>query len=513
MSALKEPIPAPEAHAAQEGAAAAGVPSVSSTPVSTALLPYQVRWITDKSPLRLWEKSRRIGASYTLALEAVLSGMETGGSNTYYLSYNKDMTRQFIKDAAYWCRRLEVSARQLEEQIITNDKKDITVYRIVFASGAEIAALPSVEYSLRSKQGDVILDEAAFVDDFEGVKKAALALLIWGGRFSILSTHNGEDNPFHLFIKKIRSGTEKDWTLHRTTFDQAVEQGLYRKICEVQKRVWTREGERAFCASIYDIYKDNADEELRCIPLKAGMRYFPRLLLERCAGEASVIVRERFADSFVHEKKGKKEAAIKKLFAHQIRPTLQGITGAAYFGFDFARSGDLSVLWLCEKKEETLESRLILELRNCPFDEQYQLLTLIIAEVATLVQGKCDARGNGQMLAEKLSLAFPGICEQVMISAGWYARVMPQVKNMLEEKSCTIPSDEYLFADFSVVQLVNGIPKIGGRTSEGYTGSARHGDGAVAFALCVDALLEDGEAAAPYGAETHPIDASMFRGY
>ena len=59
MRALNESISAPKA---QEGTAA---------PVSAELLPYQVHWITDKNPLRLWEKSRRIGASYTLALEAV----------------------------------------------------------------------------------------------------------------------------------------------------------------------------------------------------------------------------------------------------------------------------------------------------------------------------------------------------------------------------------------------------------------------------------------------------------
>ena len=124
-----------------------------------------------------------------------------------------------------------------------------------------------------------------------------------------------------------------------------------------------------------------------------------------------------------------------------------------------------------------------------------------------------DSRGNGQMIAEKLSLEFPGFCDQVMISSGWYARVMPQVKSLLEEKGCLIPSDDYLFSDFSTVQLVNGIAKITERIREGTTGTARHGDGAVAFALCVDALLEEGQSAAPYVAETHPSDASMFKGY
>ncbi|MEL3908054.1 MAG: terminase family protein [Treponemataceae bacterium] len=455
------------------------------------LLPYQIAWLNDKSKLRLWEKSRRIGASFVLALEAVLNGMTETGVNTYYLSYNKDMTRQFVKDAAHWCGVLKVAVEMFEEVIVTDDRKDITVFRITFASGKEIAALPSVEYALRSKQGDVILDEAAFVDDFEGIKKAALALLIWGGRFSILSTHNGDDNPFNLFIKKIERGEEKHWSIHKTTFDDAVKQGLYKKICESQKIEWTVEKEKDFVASVYEIYKDNADEELRCIPTRSGTRYFPRVLLDACIDESVPIARKAFDDDFFNQRKSKKEREVVKFFKSEILPVISKIENPAFFGFDFGRSGDLSVLWLGEKASYDFMTNIIVELRNCPFDEQYLLLTLILDNIKTLWGGKCDARGNGQMLAEKLELDYPGVVEQVMISNAWYARVMPLLKSSLEEKSFTVPADEFVLSDFSVVQVLKGIPKIAERTNEGGKKTQRHGDGAVASALFLDAALEE----------------------
>lgn len=465
------------------------------------LLPYQIKWLNDKTKLRIWEKSRRIGASYVLALEAVLNGMSESGSNTYYLSYNKDM-RQFVKDAAYWCGVLQIATKMFEEVLVSDERKDVTVFRIRLASGKEITALPSVEYSLRSKQGNVILDEAAFVDDFDGIKKAALALLIWGGSFSILSTHYGEDNPFNLFIKKIERGEEKHWSIHRTTFDEAVKQGLYKKICESQKIQWTPEKEKDFVSSVYEIYKDHADEELRCIPAKAGTRYFPRILLEGRIDECITIARINFDDNFLNERKGKKEKTILKFFKSEILSTIEMIDCPTFFGFDFGRSGDLSVIWLIEKCGEDLMTRLVVELRNCPFDEQYQLLTLILQNVKNLRGGKCDARGNGQMLAEKMELDYPGIAEQVMISNAWYARIMPILKSSFEEKNVTVPSDNFILSDFSVVQVIKGIPKIADRTNEGSGRAKRHGDAVIALALCLDAVLEEGENATPFIAES-----------
>ena len=177
--------------------------------VADILLSYQRRWVGDKSRVRVWEKSRRIGASWCEAFMSVMEAAksrEAGGQDTFYLSYNKEMTQTFIRDCAYWAKAFNLLADEADEVVLRDEDRDITVYRIRFASGFNIWGLPSEPRSLRSKQGRVIIDEAAFVDDLPELMKAAFALMMWGGSVSILSTHNGEENPFNELVKDIRAG-------------------------------------------------------------------------------------------------------------------------------------------------------------------------------------------------------------------------------------------------------------------------------------------------------------------
>jgi phage FluMu gp28-like protein len=482
------------------------------------LLPYQKRWLNDASPLRIWEKSRRIGASWTAALEAVLDGMKERGRNTFYLSYNKEMTRQFIRDCLYWSRALQAAAGYFEEEVLDENSKTVTVFRLTFVSGFEITALPSTEYALRSKQGNVILDEAAFTKEFDGIKKAALALLIWGGRFSILSTHNGDDSPFNVFLNRIKSGEEPDWSCHRTGFARAIDEGLYKKICQVQKREWTAAGEKEFVASVRRIYRDNAEEELDCVPVRSGSRYFPRFLLDACADGDIEILRKGFEDAFLREPKEKRERAVEKWFKKEALPVIEAIEDPVGIGQDFARSGDLTVLWLAgltgKKRAATAA---VIELRNWPFDQQWQFWELLVRALGGRFLGAAlDARGNGQMIAEKAETEWPGRAVQVMLNRPWYGEWFPKLRGRIEDREWTLPRDEYILGDFGVVRLKAGYPLIDDSTRmEGGAGTSRkrHGDGAVAAVLSLYALEECAGEAPPYAAVTESGSAAIWRGY
>lgn len=195
------------------------------------------------------------------------------------------MTQTFIRDCAFWAKTLNVLAEKSEEIVLRDEDRDITVYRIRFASGFNVWGLPSEARSLRSKQGRVIIDEAAFVDDLPELMKAAFALLMWGGSVSILSTHNGEENPFNELLKEIRSG-ERNYSLHRTTLDDAIADGLFKTICKRANppRVWSREAEEAGRAGIIADYGDGADEELFCIPNRSSGAYLTATMIEACMG-------------------------------------------------------------------------------------------------------------------------------------------------------------------------------------------------------------------------------------
>lgn len=470
------------------------------------LLPYQKAWLADNSQVKIWEKSRRIGASYVEALCAVLLASYSkaaGGTNTYYLSYSKEMTQQFTKDCAFWAHLLGIAAGDFEEVVIKDEDKDITVYRLRFESGFEIWGLPSVARSLRSKQGHVVIDEAAFCEDLGELIKASMALLMWGGSVSILSTHDGDDNPFNELIGEVRDG-KKAYSLHRTTIEDALADGLYKRICEVRDIEWNEEKQKEWLLQLVKDYGDGADEELYCIPSSSGSRYFPSTLIQSCAEKDIPIFRFSADNSFTFEKKWKRESTCNSWFK-QVKPTLLNTENWIVLGEDFARSGDLTTLWFDEElpNGKGTHTLCVIELRNVPFDQQWQLLELCGNCIKKFDGGAFDSRGNGQMIAEKAAQEWAGRIFPVMLSRKWYAENMPKLKTAFEDRTTDVPDDLFIKDDFKVVQLHQGVPLIAERTGTGR--SKRHGDACVAKAMAVFAMNElNGSAYQPMTYESVP---------
>lgn len=168
------------------------------------LIGYQQRLLNEaaRHALLVAEKSRRIGYTWAAAALAVLTaGAEksAGGMDALYLGPSLDMAREFIDTCAQWARLFGQAVNAVGDVELFDDAdKAIKAYRITFSSGFEILALTSRPRSLRGRQGLVIIDEAAFHDDLDEVLKAALALLMWGGKVLAISTHNGDSNPFKI---------------------------------------------------------------------------------------------------------------------------------------------------------------------------------------------------------------------------------------------------------------------------------------------------------------------------
>ena len=212
---------------------------------TSLLMGYQGRWIADTSPVKIIEKSRRIGISYAEAADDVLYAASAEGANVYYISYNKEMTQGFIQDCATWARAFNAAASQIEESVLEEEDKQILTFTIKFDSGHMIQAFTSSPRNLRSKgrPGErLVVDEAAFLDDIKEVLKAAMAMTMWGGQIRIISTHNGDDNAFNELINDVRSG-KYDYSLHRVDLDDALQDGLFRKICTVTGQEWSIERE------------------------------------------------------------------------------------------------------------------------------------------------------------------------------------------------------------------------------------------------------------------------------
>ncbi len=456
------------------------------------LLPYQKTWLGDKSPVKVVEKSRRIGLTWAQALDDVLKASTSGreGMDVLYISFNQDMTREYIDTCAEWAKKLQVVAGKVNEDIFRDgDEREIKAFRIDFASGHKILALSNRPSNLRGKQGRVIIDEAAFVEDLPELLKAALALLMWGGQVIIISTHDGAENPFNELIQDVRAGN-LPYSLHRITLDDALSAGLYRRICRVTKQDWTPEAEEAWRADLIKTYGDGADEELFCIPRQSSGAYLTTTMIEACMDDMPVLTWTPPADNFVDWPLPVAERYTRGWIAERVEPLLAGLPKdrAHFCGVDFGRSGDLSVFWpATEEKDLRLVPPFVLELRNCPHRTQEQILFAILDGMPRFSGVSLDARGNGSALAESARQQYgPGLVREVMISESWYRETMPLLKSGIEDKALRLPKDAGILSDFRSLRVVKGVARVPEQRTKDKTGG-RHGDSAIACAMMLDA--------------------------
>jgi len=480
-------------------------------PATGILLPYQTRWVADQSPVKFIEKSRRVGISWAEAADDTLYASEVGSGekrNVWYIGYTKDMALEFINDCANWARAYNLAASAMEEYEEIDEEevagemghnsivspKKILAYKITLESGWRITALSSRPTNLRGKQGRVVIDEAAFHDDLAGLLKAALALLMWGGQVRVISTHFGDTNEFNSVIQDIRAG-KKPYSLHRVDFDDALQDGLYRRICEVLGREWTDEGEAAWRQSIIDSYGEDADEELFCIPSQGTGTFLTRALIETCLSEEIPVVRYEQPASFAELPDHIRYAEVKDWCDEVLRTLLAVVDPErnSVVGEDFGRSGDLSVfIPLIEQQNADWKAIFHLELRNIPFQQQEQIFYYICDRLNRFRYGALDARGNGQYLAERAMQRYGASrIAQVMLTEQWYRENMPKYKAAFEDKTILLGRDADVIEDHRAFKVVRGVAKLPEVRSKGKDDKKRHGDEGVAGVMAWYAVHAD----------------------
>jgi phage FluMu gp28-like protein len=479
------------------------------------LLPYQVKWVADQALVKVIEKSRRVGISWAEAADDTLYASETGKGekrNVWYIGYTKDMALEFINDCANWSRayNLAVSAIEDYEEIdeeevggIVQEKK-ILAYKITFQSGWRITALSSRPTNLRGKQGRVVIDEAAFHDDLKGLIKAAMALLMWGGQVRIISTHFGDTNEFNSLIQDIRAG-KKPYSLHRVDFDEALQDGLYRRICSVLGREWSKEEEEVWRQGIVDSYGDDADEELFCIPAQGSGTFLTRALIETCLSPEIPVIRLERPSSFAELSDHLRQADIKDWCDEVLQPLLSDLNPHrnTVVGEDFGRSGDLSVFIPLEEQQNAHWHALFqLEMHNVPFQQQEQIFYYICDRLPRFRYGALDARGNGQYLAERAMQKYGADrIAQVMLTEQWYRENMPRFKAAFDDKTILLAQDADVIEDLRAFKFVRGVAKLPDVRVKGKDNKKRHGDSGVASTMAWFAVHQEW-GGGPVGYET-----------
>ena len=406
--------------------------AIKRLPQGDLLLPYQqesLRLLGGTSLLVI-EKSRRVGLTWGLASTAVLTAAAesaSGGSNVYYISYSMEMTREFIEACGMWARAFGLGAGAIGEFLFEDPEdpdKSIKSFRVDFSSGFSVVALSSAPRSLRGKQGVVIIDEAAFVDKLSELLKAAMALLIWQGKVIVVSTHNGVDNPFNNLLDEIRSG-RRNGRVQTVTFQDAMDDGLYERVCLVKGMTPTPEGKAEWESDIRSFYGEDASEELDCIPKSGAGGWLSVADIIACQSD---------------------EAGLPELY--------QG--GLTFIGRDVARRRDLSIMWPFELTGDVLWLRERVEMEKASFRDQDDEFDRLMKNYR-VSRAMIDQTGMGEKVVED--------CQQrhgeyrvkgVLFTANSKLEMATALKKRFEERTIRIPDDPAIRSDLKSIKKSKG---------------------------------------------------------
>jgi phage FluMu gp28-like protein len=457
------------------------------------LLGYQARWFEDEAEVKIAEKSRRTGLTWAEAASNVITASKPkrrGGRNVFYVGSRQEMALEYIAACGLFAKAFNQLAGAVSEGIFKDldGSKDILTYTIRFPnSGFKITALSSRPSNLRGMQGDVVIDEAAFHDSLHELLKAAMALTMWGARVRIISTHNGVDNEFNQYLQDARAG-RKPYSVHRITLDDALADGVFKRICYVTGQKWSSVAESAWREKTITNApsKEAADEEYFCIPNQSGGSALSRVLIEARMDKVYPVIRLAKDAGFNELPEYVRIREIMFWCEETLLPLLQQLNPAHQhcFGEDFGRLGDLTVIDpMAIEQNLNRTIPFSVELRNIPFKQQEQILFYIVDRLPRMIGGALDAGGNGMYLAEQARHRYgSGRIHEIKFSDAWYLENMPPFKAAFEDGTLTIPADADQANDLRALQVINGIIKLPKAKTE--TGSnQRHGDSAISKAL------------------------------
>lgn len=466
------------------------------------LMKHQVEWLEDRSDLKLARKGRRTGFTFAEALDSTLiaaSAPSAGGDNTYYVGDTKEKGLEFVATCARFARTVAKEVLQVGEFLFEDRQPDgtskyITAYRIRFASGFSIVGLSSSPANIRGLQGRVVIDEAAFHRDVAAVIDACNALLIWGGVIRIISTHNGELNAFNELIKETEAGNY-DYSIHTATFDDAVANGLYERVCLIRGWTPTPDGKAKWYRKIRRSYGSRIEamrEELDAIPREGDGVLLPLAWIEACSSAAYKVARwEPPVEGFVRMSESARRGEMREWLDRAVRPLVAPYLGERrtwYLGGDFGMRQDRSSFPIGFVGQDLKRHvPLIMELRTCPYDQQKQalfwLVDLIEGAGDTFAGGILDANGNGMVLAQESAQRFGAdrIVEK-MPSTEWSRETGPRFRAAFEDTMIMIPADIDVRNDLRQLQSIGGVAKMPAHVrNEGTDGGKRHGDSAVSL--------------------------------
>ncbi len=451
---------------------------------SKYFLPYQLEWLADDSPVKVWEKSRRIGATYVQSYEDVRDLLRNK-YDVWFSSADESAAREYIIYAEKWAKLFGAASKYLGITII-DPEKDIKAYVIEFPLPGgikRINALSSSPRRFRSKGGKVVLDEFAWHDDQDNMWAAAEPTTTWGFPLRVLSTHNGKSCLYHKLVQDCKIGELKDdpeWSLHTTTLQEAVDQGLLDRI---MKRPTTEEERAAWIEKKRKRTRSETRwlQEYCCIPVDEASAFLTYEMIGKC--ERLDLIKDP-----------------------------EEITGELYLGFDIARKKHLSVIWGIERVGHLFFTRIYKVMEKTSFKHQREALFELLKH-RKMRRCCIDATGIGMQLAEEAQERFgKSRVEAIMFTGPLKEDLASKMLPYFEDVGIFVPDDPLVREDLhSIRKVVTAAGNV--RFDVMKTEEEAHADRFWSLALAIHAA--DGQPSGPVHVVTRAkrAVASMMKGY
>ncbi|MFA5688588.1 MAG: terminase family protein [Kiritimatiellales bacterium] len=446
-------------------------------------LPYQARWIQDMSRLKLMEKSRQIGLSWSTAYGLVRrKSLKTAKLDAWISSRDDLQARLFKDDCNNFAHILQTVIQDLGDQIIDEEKK-ISAYVLQLANGCRIHSMSSNPDAQAGKRGDRVLDEFALHPNPRKLYSIAFPGITWGGQLEIISTHRGSQNFFNELVEEIKhKGNPKGFSLHTVTLQDALDQGFLNKL----KAKLPEDDPRQFmdAAAYYDFIRagcpdeETFNQEYMCVPSDDATAFLSYEMITSCA--------YRFGDEWELP-----------------------LTGALYVGVDIGRVRDFTAIWILEKLGDVFYTRRLIVLDNVPFSEQEAVLYQIL-ELPSVRRCCIDNTGIGRQFAERAKQRFGEYrIEEVTFTAAVKEELAYPLRAAFEDRTVRIPDDRDVCADLRAVKKMQTAS--GNVRFAADRGTNGHADRFWALALALHAAKCAPEVYAYEPAVSKPAGEQRFR--
>jgi len=389
-------------------------------------LPYQVRWIQDESPIKVYEKTRRGGITYATSYRACIKCIRSGKKDSTFVQWvtsrDEITAKEFIVDyVAHWAKEANKAAAKSarkravqwegvigldgETVEVVDEKRGITARVVKFKNGARIYSLSSNPLTFAGKGGDVLIDEWDLHEDQAGVYDMAFPCTTWGGQLEVVSAYDpegSEQTEFARLCRDCKNGLKPNISFHRTTIVDAIDEGFVETVNEVKiargQKPQTRE---EFLAQIKGGCRTRGafESQYMCVPNRASGE-------QLISGSDLLAAQKDIAPLRIH---------IEGLDELEARGDLRDSTfwrdllggGRVEFGWDIAVTGDLTSFFVNRRDGEIRTLAALVTMHKCDRPSRQRAVAEALLDSGYGVVGAGDKSGLGRDAMIELELAYP----------------------------------------------------------------------------------------------------------